>query len=164
MPAKISFGLSQREVKDAVRQIEQVRRNLPNKAKELVRRLTEMGVDIAKAKLVEFEAIDTGFLRDSIDGYFSESAGVGLIHTGNCLYAVFVEFGTGIIGKRNPHPMGSADKYDVKEHGEDGWIYFDPARQQFRWTKGFYSRPFMYETAKDLEELCRQVAKEVGLV
>lgn len=173
MPTKITFGLSKREVAEAIKEIEQIKRELPVKVKELVRRLTEEGKEIAKLKVKQLDAVYTGLLIDSIDGYFSESAGIGLIHTGNAWYAAFVEFGTGIVGKNSPHPVAEANgwKYDVNDHGEAGWWYptdddnliryTAPDGKTYGWTKGMASRPFMYETAKELEVLCQQIAKEV---
>src|SRR5690554_2123449 len=47
-------------------------------------------------------------------------------------YAMYVEFGTGIVGtgmseekKGKPHPKASESgwNYDVNEHGESGWTY-----------------------------------------
>lgn len=76
-------------------------------------------------------------------------------------YAMYVEFGTGIVGSRGkPHPKLSEQgwKYDVNQHGEAGWVYpsseRDPNRNKwqdkngnwFAWTKGQEARPFMYET------------------
>ena len=62
-------------------------------------------------------------------------------------------------------------KYDVNDHGEAGWWYptdddnliryTAPDGKTYGWTKGMASRPFMYETAKELEVLCQQIAKKV---
>ena len=70
-------------------------------------------------------------------------------------YATFVEFGTGIVGKENPHPKPMGWRYDTNSHGEKGWFYpttpDDPNPwkhtyngQLYGWTKGQASRPFMY--------------------
>lgn len=74
-------------------------------------------------------------------------------------YAIFVEYGTGIVGSQNPHPKLDTIGwiYDVNQHGEKGWYYptieSDPNPykimingQLYAWTKGMPSRPFMYET------------------
>lgn len=73
-------------------------------------------------------------------------------------YAMFVEYGTGIVGVGNPHPKPEAGwLYDMNNHGEKGWYYpttsDDPNPhkhmydgQLYGWTKGQASRPFMYET------------------
>lgn len=73
-------------------------------------------------------------------------------------YATFVEYGTGIVGKGNPHPKAAGWVYDVNAHGVKGWWYpttNDDPNPYTRvgsdgilraWTKGMPSRPFMYET------------------
>ena len=75
-------------------------------------------------------------------------------------YAVFVEYGTGIIGSQNQHPNPARDGwiYDVNKHGENGWWYpsnsQDPNKNKYitedgtilAWTQGMRSRPFMYDT------------------
>lgn len=70
-------------------------------------------------------------------------------------YAVYVEYGTGVVGSENPHPHPW--EYDVNGHGDKGWFYptteEDPNPrkhtyngQLYGWTKGQASRPFMYRT------------------
>lgn len=73
-------------------------------------------------------------------------------------YAIYVEYGTGVVGERNPHPKAEDGwEYDVNEHGDKGWWYpttdADPnpkkriiGGQLKAWTKGQRSRPFMYQT------------------
>lgn len=75
-------------------------------------------------------------------------------------YAVYVEYGTGVVGEGHQHPRATLDGwvYDVNEHGEEGWWYptttSDPNKKKktskdgglWAWTKGQASRPFMYET------------------
>jgi len=72
-------------------------------------------------------------------------------------YAMFVEYGTGIVGSENPHPTGRWN-YDVNSHGESGWWYPtdssdpNPSKKMNKngnmvaWTKGVPSRPFLYDT------------------
>lgn len=78
-------------------------------------------------------------------------------------HAMFVEFGTGIVGAGSPHPDTSFEDvywdYDINGHGEKGWWYpttasdpnpvkkFDAKKNQwFGFTRGMESRPFMYNT------------------
>lgn len=61
-------------------------------------------------------------------------------------YAIYVEYGTGIVGKQNkPHPNPEIPwQHDVNNHGEKGWFYMEGGRGH--WTAGQASRPFMYDT------------------
>ena len=74
-------------------------------------------------------------------------------------YALFLEYGTGIVGKENPHPKKpSYWIYDKKGKGGKGWWYpttqsdpnpkkwVDPDGTLRAWTAGQESKPFMYET------------------
>ena len=75
--------------------------------------------------------------------------------------AVYIEFGTGIVGAGQPHPQPSREAwiYDINGHGIAGWWY--PTTESDRnptkyfsknyggwlaWTQGVKSRPFLYET------------------
>lgn len=67
----------------------------------------------------------------------------------DCSYAAFVEYGTGIIGSRNPHPdLPPGWSYDVNEHGEAGWVYKSDTGE-YRWTQGQEPHRFMYHAVVD---------------
>lgn len=156
--AKISFKLS--EIDRAIRELEQYRKELRYKVSKLVEVLTDSGVEIAKMQVRQLGAWYTGELESSITGYFSPSAQVGIIKAGSP-HAMFVEFGTGIVGAGSPHPAPMGWVYDTNAHGESGWWYFNENDNSLHWTKGFISRPFMYNTALELEKECKRIAREV---
>lgn len=122
--------------------------------------LIDYGVEVAKAQVREMDAFYTGELESSIEGYFSPAMKVGIIRAG-APYAVYVEFGTGVVGQGSPHPAPAGWRYDVNNHGEAGWWYFNDRDQKWHWTKGIESRPFMYNTARELERECGRIAREV---
>lgn len=133
-------------------------------AVDLTAELAAQGAQIA---LVEAGSIkDTGNLLSSIVG---ESGGgspagsnYGFVKC-KCGYAVYVEFGTGVVGKDKQHPDLSIVgwHYDVNGHGELGWFY--PGKDgKFHWTKGMPSRPFMYNTALQLRQIVIPTAR--GLI
>lgn len=81
------------------------------------------------------------------------------IREGKEYYAMYVEYGTGIVGESSPHPDPSRHgwHYDINDHGDTGWWYptdaDDPNPTKYRskmgwwaWTAGQAARPFMYET------------------
>ena len=112
---------------------------------------------------MQFLAVDTGELLESMQaqaGDVIENGGEWIVFT-DCPHAAFVEFGTGVTGSMNPHPDTSLVgwRYDVNEHGDAGWFYFKDG--EWHWTKGMISRPFMYETGRDLKKLVSKTAKEV---
>ena len=156
----IRFSLDQKEIDRAIRELKQFKAEFIGKCNLLVQELTEHGVDVAKLEVTRLDAVYTGELRNNIEGYFSPATGVGIIKAG-AYYAVYVEFGTGVVGKGSPHPNPQGYQYDVNSHGDKGWVYYDDDSGQFRWTKGFKSRPFMYNTARQLEKDCKKIAQEV---
>ncbi len=157
---KITLDLSTRDINRAIRDLKRYKRELNKKVSLLIKTLTDYGVDVAKAQIRELGAWYTGELESSITGYFSPTVGAGVIKAGSP-YAVFVEFGTGIVGQTSPHPDPKDWQYDINKHGEDGWIYFNERDGRWHWTKGVESRPFMYNTARELERECMRIAKEV---
>lgn len=159
----ITFNLSVSSVKAAIKDLEDYKKDLANKCNMLSQKLAEKGVEIAKLKIGEYDAIYTGELLTSINceqGAVVQDGAKWIVYT-NCPWAKFVEFGTGIVGSKSPHHDTSIIgwKYDVNEHGEEGWFYFRD--QKWHWTKGLPSRPFIYETAQDLREIVVYTAKEI---
>lgn len=160
---KICIGLSASEFEKAAREVEKYKKEVVKKTRLLAQRLAEKGVEIAKIKIMQFPAVDTGELLESMQaqaGDVIENGGEWIVFT-DCPHAAFVEFGTGVTGSRNPHPDTSLVgwRYDVNEHGDAGWFYFKDG--EWHWTKGMISRPFMYETGRDLRKLVSKTAKEV---
>lgn len=174
----ISFELTPQSIQSASDELKKLKTDLADALSELARFITEeKGVEFAKMQIAQFPAIDTGELLNSITGTYSKSEHEGTIYSG-AYYAVFVEFGTGIVGESNPHPIAGVQgwEYDIHKHGEAGWFY--PAKDgpesnawhpdgrkaagvSLRWTKGIPARPFMYNTLRDLE---REVEKTGGRI
>ena len=156
----IRFSLDNKEIDRAIKELKQFKKEFLKKCNSLVQELTDLGVDIAKVEVTQLDAVYSGELRDSIEGYYSPTYNVGIIKAG-AYYAVYVEFGTGVGGSQSPHPNPQGYTYDINAHGEDGWVYYNDDIGEFRWTKGFKSRPFMYNTARQLEKECEKIAKGV---
>jgi hypothetical protein len=157
---RIVIKLSEDSISKAIREVEKYKGELKNKVHLLIERLTDYGVEVAKAQVRELGAFYTGELEESITGYYSPSTQVGIIKT-DVPYAVYVEFGTGVVGAGSPHPAPAGWRYDVNNHGEAGWWYFNDRDQKWHWTKGMESRPFMYNTLQILERESARIAKEV---
>lgn len=156
-------SLSVSEIRKAQKALQDYQKDLTKKCEEFVRKLAEKGVEIAKIKITDYDAIYTGELLASINseqGAVIQNGATWIIYT-NCPWAKFVEFGTGVVGEHSPHPNISIVgwKYDVNEHGEKGWFYFRDG--EWHWTKGMPSRPFFYETAMDLRKEVVKTAREV---
>lgn len=164
MAKVISFSLSSASVGHAIHELEDYIDHVQKCTGELVKRLTEQGVTVASVQVAMLGAVDTGELSDSIDGYYSENTHTGFIYAG-APYAIYVEYGTGIVGSHAQHPGGEGWdvgwSYDVNGHGEAGWSYISDRDGKLHWTKGMVSRPFMYETQKELEGMCEDIFNQV---
>lgn len=142
-------------MRKAAAEVRAYKTRVENLAQNLVAELAAQGAQIA---LVEAEGIrDTGKLLSSIVSEFGGNYGYVKC---KCGYAVFVEFGTGVVGSGKPHPDISIAgwKYDVNGHGELGWWYPDKDGKM-HWTKGMPSRPFMYNTAQRLRQIVIPTAR-----
>lgn len=156
---KITIQLSEASINQAIKELKAYKRELSKKTRLLVQRLVEAGVEIAKQEVLTLGAFDSGELHDSLDGLMYTDGARGIIFT-DCGHAAFCEFGTGVVGAGSPHPT-MPWAYDTQNHGDKGWVYYDEKQGRFRWTKGMPSRPYMYLTAKQLEERVEAIAMEV---
>ncbi len=146
----IKVKLNPKSIEKAITELQMYKEDVERRVKLLLDVLIERGAEIARAKIVELDAIDSGNLLKSVESVISGN--VGFIRV-NSEYGIFVEFGTGIVGDGSPHPQsGEFDwEYDVNEHGDAGW-HFPADDGSWPITKGQASRPFMYETAQQLRE------------
>ena len=163
----------------SVKGIEQLKKELLNyknaelrqKVNTLVRLLAEQGVLIAQANITSYDAIFTGELLSSIsakNGGGTNGTAIFYI-VADSRHAVFVEFGTGQIGSEAPYPYPLPPGVDWEYNsgktifeispGQYGWFY--PKGDKWYFTQGMPSRPFMYETAMELQELILKTAREV---
>lgn len=157
-------------IKKAVKELTRYRKDLETKARLLVQRLTDEGAEIARIKIVNMGAYYSGELLSGVDGYYSPSLNVGFVRVTSD-HVAFVEFGTGVKGQVSPHRNGeylskaawsyaSGAKIFTTKDGRVGWIY--PTDDGgFRFTEGMASRPFMYETALELQRNFPRMVKAV---
>ncbi len=155
---KITAKLSAESLRKAAAEVRAYKARIEKLAVGLAAELAAQGAQIALVEAADIK--DTGKLLSSIVG--EHSGNYGYVKC-KCGYAVYVEFGTGVVGSRKPHPDISIAgwKYDVNGHGELGWWYRGKDGTLY-WTKGFESRPFMYNTAQQLRTLVVPTAK--GLI
>ena len=155
-------------IKSAIKELRKYRKHIERKTSLLVKHMTDYGAEIARVKIVNMGAYYSGDLLSGVDGYFSPSLNAGFVRVTSD-HVAFVEFGTGVIGQSNPHKNGeylskaawqyaTGAKIFTTQNGKIGWIY--PTDDGgFRFTEGMPSRPFMYETALELQRKFEQMAK-----
>lgn len=166
----IKIPLSETEIAKAIEKLRQYQYAVAVSAERLAERLCADGEQIALLEAADIHI--TGELQRSI---MHETNGKAGFVACKCNYAVFVEFGTGVKGRDNPHPNVAilGWRYDVNHHGDLGWWYptdeSDPNPYKnyskdgvlYAWTRGMPSRPFMYNTAEILRSRIAATAKEL---
>lgn len=160
----INMSLSTESIDKAISQLREYQAELQTKCDMISEQLALKGVEIAQVFILDLGAVDTGELFDSMvakSGNSSLQNGSTWYVYSDCKYATYVEFGTGIVGAQNPHkPLPDFPyEYDYNHHGESGWVYYKNGR--FYRTKGFKSRPFMYETGQKLQSIVTETVRSV---
>lgn len=166
----ITARLDPQSIANAINEVQQYHKDIENKVRLLVQRLTDLGADIARIKIVSMGAYYSGELLSGVDGYYSPILNTGFVRVTSD-HVAFVEFGTGVVGQTNPHKNGeylskaawqyaTGAKIFTTKDGRVGWIY--PTDDGgFRFTEGMKARPFMYETALEISRNFGNIAKAV---
>lgn len=166
MKKVIKVKLEPRSIANAIKEIEEYKADLERRVRLLLKRLTDEGVKIAKAKVVEHGIIHDTNLTNSINGFVMGN--VGFIRVDD-EHAVFFEFGTGPKGASDPHPLGSSYKSEgwyTQADGKPmdelyGWKPLGDGENVYFFTEGQKAKPFMYETAQKLRDEFPSIVKEV---
>lgn len=164
--------LDAESIDEAIKELEKIKKSVHEAAVEIVKTLTLLGT--AKAK--ELIPVDTGYAQASILGYVLDEGRIGVINASG-EYCVYLEFGTGVKGKNNPHPDSdweaeasrlTGGKYTgylsgkhifTTKDGRVGWLYpGDDGKLHF--TEGIDSQHYMYDTLLYLRSKVADVAKE----
>ena len=171
MKIEISINLNEKgSLNKGIKELKAYRIRIQKKTALLVQKLIDYGADIARVKIVDLKAYYSGELLSGVGVYFSPSLNAGFIKVTSD-HAAFVEFGTGIKGYVKSHPNGELLAKAAWEYGSGetifntkdglaGW-YFPMDDGTWRFTEGMESRPFMYETALELQRDLLKITKEV---
>lgn len=156
----ITFSLNEKSINQAIRELDEYRKEFVRKCNQLVKELVAHGEEVAKLEVLRLGAFDTGNLADTITGFYDEESHVGFIRA-NAWYAVYVEYGTGVVGN-GTHPQPATGwTYDIHHHGNNGWIYWSGRDGMWHWTKGQVASPFMYNTFRTLQQAAHDYAKNI---
>ena len=166
----IHIRLDPNSIADAINELNQYKRDVEIKAGQLVQRLVDLGANVTRVKIVEMGAYYSGELLSGVGGYYSPTLNAGWVKVTND-HAAFVEFGTGVVGQNSPHRNGeylskaswayaTGRTIFTTKDGRVGWFY-PTDNGEYRFTEGMRSRPFMYETALELQREFPRIAREV---
>lgn len=163
---------SQSSIQNAIKALQSYQDGLTYKCQLLAEKLAEKGVEIARVQIADLDAIFTSELLQSVHSEYKGSVKGGGVWAvvADSKHAVFVEFGTGVIGKANPYkgtlPEGVDWQYasgkTIRQltDGRYGWFYKGKDGNWY-FTEGMPSRPFMHNTANELRSIIVSTAKEV---
>ena len=166
----ISVRLDPNEISDAIEEIRGYQKEVERKTRLLVQKLVDLGAEIVRVKVVSMGAFYSGALLSGVGGYYSPALNAGFVRVTSD-HAAFVEFGTGVVGQNSPHQNGeylaraswdyaSGPRIFTTKSGRVGWIY--PTKDgHFVFTEGMKSRPFLYQSALELQAKFPQIVMEV---
>lgn len=171
----IKGNLSVKGINKMRKELQKYKQSFEYKCKRYVERLLEEGVEVAQAKVGEsplgkYVAISTD-IKETETGCKAI-----LIATGDVKYSddyepfstiLAIEFGAGISYNPKENPNASDLGFGVgtfpgQTHAEeDGWYFWDDAKQMWIYSKGVKATMPMYEAQKKIVEVAKEVAKEV---
>ena len=159
---KYNVNLSSASLAGLISELKTDLTKLKEKNERYVQEMTDRGLDLVRYEIVandKINSLSTGELYNSAQSSYDPSTNVGVVEV-TAPHAIYVEFGSGVEGKRSPHPESDPSKYDLKGRGEKGWIWRDRMGIA-HWTKGQPAAPFFYNARKQLEEEKLSIARRV---
>ncbi len=158
--------MSPSSIEQLIKEIRAYKNSLEQKTMLFCQRLSEIGVETAKATVYSLDAVFTGELFRSIHSE-QRSSGSTVIFAvvADSEHAVYVEMGTGLVGAESPYPGELPAVYaqgkTIRQlsDGRYGWFYQRDDKWYF--TEGMPSRPFMYFASLEMQKNIVKIAKEV---
>lgn len=171
----IKGDLSVKGINKMRKELQKYKQSFEYKCKRYVERLLEEGVKVADAKVKEsplgrYVSISTDITEEQMG-----CKGV-LIARGDVKYSdkyepfstiLAIEFGAGRSYNPKENPNASDLGFGVgtfpgQSHAEeDGWYFWDDAKQMWIYSKGVKATMPMYEAQMKIVEIAKEVAKEV---
>lgn len=170
---KISVPLTQQGIHQLQKELDKYMDDIKYKARLLAEKFSERGVEIARVRIADLDAIFTGDLLSSIHSEYKggQTGGAIFAVVAGTDHALFVEFGTGQRGLDTPypHPLPNGVSWDyatgktIRKNAVTGRYYWFYPGQDGLWhyTEGMPSRPFMFSTSLELQKIVVEVAEEV---
>ena len=168
--------LSQKGIEKLIKNLKNYRDViLPNRCKELVKKLAEIGIQTAQVKINESPLGHYISIRTNIEPSKMGCKAI-LISTGESFVSdeyddfntlLAVEFGAGIHYNAEPNPKSKKLGYGVgtfpgQIHAlEDGWHYWDEESQEWKYTHGIKATMPMYSASVEIIRNIQKIALEV---
>lgn len=168
--------LSASSVREAIQKIEAYQNSLEGKCQELIRRLSEIGVEVIKRQVTSAQTDDADKTYQVDDSNWNNSKNrVELILKVSGDDLVFIEFGAGVhfngpvgsssspVGEQLGFTIGSYSDYGPggKSFGQfDEWYYTDESGTR-HWTHGTQGTAPVYTASTEMRSRIAEVAMEV---
>lgn len=166
----ISFGLSEREIDKAIKELEQYKQELIRKTSLLRERVADRIAELAQSGFngaVVDDLLKGGVKTADVTVSLKNTDDVSLV-IANGEDAVWVEFGAGVYHNgsdgSSPHPKGSELGFTIGGYGKgmgkkDVWGYYEEG--ELRLTHGTPSVMPMYNAVKTVCDEIADIAREV---
>lgn len=164
----IRLSFSHESINDAIKQIQQYKQSLASKNEEFVRKLAELGINVARVEIMhtkgdsnrpvlfETKVNSFGMFKQAIINMSGQDV-------------LFIEFGAGVhyngaVGS-SPHPKGEEFGYVIGSYGfgqgaKDYWYYVDESGAA-RKSYGTEASMPMYKASLAIMMEIQRIAKEV---
>lgn len=174
MPKTIKFGLSVKEIENAIKEIKEYQNEFNKKVERFVKELSECGEKVALEKIQESPLGKTVTLRCETEPTKMGCKAI-LVATGQLKQAeghepfstlLAIEFGSGIYHNKTPNPKANEMGYGVgtfpgQIHAfEDGWYYLGEDNK-WHYTHGVKATMPMYTASAEMAKNAKRIAKQV---
>lgn len=178
MAKKISFGLSVKEIQNAIKEVKSYQNDLNRKCEELCQRLTAEGIIIAKSYIgnsgfgryvhlsSEITSQEAGckavLYMQATTKIHSEWQTLEGVRSAEVSPMLMLEFGSGLKAKNQTGVPGvGTGTFPGGKHGDKpGWYYMD-LDGNWHYSTGVSPKMPMYYTGKELRKKLIGMAKEV---
>ncbi|MDR0821696.1 MAG: hypothetical protein LBN40_04445 [Oscillospiraceae bacterium] len=166
----ISFGLSEREIGKAIKELEQYKQELIRKTALLREKVADRIASLARSGFngaVVDDVLKGGVKTAQVDVSLNNTNDVSLV-IANGEDAIWVEFGAGVFHNgsagSSPHPEGSALGFTIGGYGKgmgkkEVWGYYEG--DELRLTHGTPAIMPMYNAVKTVCDEIADIAREV---
>lgn len=176
MSKKISFGLSVKEIQNAIKEIKEYQNSLDGKCEELCHRLTTEGISITQVRIgssgfgkyihlsseitPEKAGCKAIFFMEDSQKIISQWQNQDGIQRKEISPALMLEFGAGLPAQ-NPANIPGVGTGTYGTHGnKSGWWYMD-LEGQWHYVTGVSPKMPMYSVGKELRNKVIEIAREV---
>lgn len=173
---KISFGLSIKEIQNAIKEIKEYQNSLDGKCEELCHRLTAEGISIAQVHIgssgfgkyvrltseisPETAGCKALLIMSDSQKIVSKWQNQDGVQSKEISPALMLEFGAGLPAQ-NPANIPGVGKGTYGTHGKKpGWWYMD-LEGKWHYATGVSPKMPMYNAGKELKDKVVEIAREV---